>query len=214
MVKASAEAFGLFPVPCYKVVLEQCNLEEIKEVVGTNWHEGDEHNFMSHDKFILQDERLSHLKEEIKMHLDEMMFKYWKTNVRMSLTQSWVNKNPKGTSHVEHTHRNSIWNGVIFLNDHPTPMKFRDPNPWKDLWDMASDVTESNWSNGNIANIYPTENTLIMFPHYLHHSVPVNNYEVDRYSLAFNTWFGEPFGDVERLTYIGAEYVQKETREN
>ena len=53
-----------------------------------------------------------------------------------------------------------------------------------------------------------------MFPHYLHHSVPVNQYDVDRYSLAFNTWFGEPFGDVGRLTYIGAEYVQKETRAN
>ena len=202
-----AEAFGLFAVPIYKTKLTSASLQDIIDAVDNTggWHEGTEKNFISKDKFLLNHPSLKNFKDEIKSHLNNMMLNHWKTNIQMTITQSWANKTPKGTSHVEHTHRNSIWNGVVFLKDHPTPMKFRDPNPWKDLWDVQDEVSESNWANGNIANIEPKEGMLIMFPHYLHHSVPVNKYDDTRYSLAFNTWFGQSFGSIGRLTYIGAD---------
>jgi len=208
-----SESFGLFAVPIYKTTLTKAVFNDIIEAVETSgWHEGTEKNFISKDKFILNHPKLEDLREEVKMHLDNMMVNSWKTKIKMTITQSWANKNPKGTSHVEHTHRNSIWNGVIFLKDHPTPMTFRDPNPWKDLWDMEQETTESNWANSNLAHITPREGMLVMFPHYLHHSVGVNQYEDTRYSLAFNTWFGQSFGSVGKLTYIGADYVQEKQK--
>jgi uncharacterized protein (TIGR02466 family) len=123
-----------------------------------------------------------------------------KLDVKFNITQSWINRNPRNTSHAEHTHRNSIWNCVIFLKDHDIPMEFRDPNPWKDLWDMDDQTQEASWANTNISKFYPEAGKMIIFPHYVHHSVGVNPYMDERMSLAFNTWFGSSFGNYGSLT--------------
>jgi uncharacterized protein (TIGR02466 family) len=206
-VKNTSEAFGIFPIPMYQAKVKSLNFFKVDEAVKATggWQENDGKNFISKDKYILNHPHLDVLKAELQTHLKTFLEDTMRLTTRFNITQSWVNRNPKGTFHREHQHRNSIWNCVLFLKDHPTPMTFRDPNPWKDLWDFESQTLSSNWANGNVMKFYPEFGNLLIFPHYLHHSVEENVYEGDRYSLAFNTWFADDFGSEARLTATGVK---------
>lgn len=200
-----AEASGLFAVPIYTTKLKTLNYDDIMSVVDETggWSENDGKNFISMNKSILHEEKLKPLFDEAMAHLDNFLHEVIRIDTKFQMTQSWVNKNPKGTRHMEHTHRNSIWNCVMFLGDHSTPMTFRDPNPWKDMWDFSEQTIDSNWANGNLAHIYPEHGKFIIFPHYLHHSVGENMQDKERVSLAFNTWFKDSFGSKNKLTLTG-----------
>ena len=195
-------ATGIFHIPIYTATLETLNYNDALTAIDNSggWLNNDGGNYISTNKFILDEELLKPLKDEAVAHLNKFLTEVVKLNLKFHITQSWVNRNPKGTRHLEHTHRNSVWNCVIFLKDHPTPMSFRDPNPWKDFWDWSEETSEPNWANSNIVNIYPEVGKMIIFPHYLHHSVGENMYDVERVSLAFNTWFSEDFGSHNSLT--------------
>lgn len=196
------EAFGIFPIPMYSTTLKTLDYFTVMEAVDAvgGWSRNDGGNSISKDKYILNHPSLSALREECEAHLDKFLTEVMSLDAKFKITQSWVNRNPKGTHHREHTHRNSVWNCVMFLKDHPTPMTFRDPNPWKDMWDFEPQTKESNWANSNINHIYPEFGKLLIFPHYLHHSVGENMYEGERVSLAFNTWFDSDFGSEAKLT--------------
>jgi uncharacterized protein (TIGR02466 family) len=204
-VLSDAETFGIFPVPIYSTTLKQLDYDEVMRVVDATggWKENEGKNFISSDKSILHHWHLKDLLEEATAHLDNFLHEVMRIDTKFQVTQSWVNTNPHGTRHMEHTHRNSIWNCVMFLCDHSTPMTFRDPNPWKDMYDFSHETIDSNWANSNLSHILPEFGKFVIFPHYLHHSVGVNNTNEDRVSLAFNTWFKEPFGSKEKLTLTG-----------
>jgi uncharacterized protein (TIGR02466 family) len=197
-----SEAFGVFPTPMYSTTLKTLDYQEVIDAVEESggFHKNDGGNKISANKYILNSPSLSSLFGEVSSHLNQFLSEVMRLKTQFNITQSWVNVNPRGTHHTEHTHRNSVWNCVMFLKDHPTPMTFRDPNPWRDIWDFSSQTVESNWANSNLNHIYPTKGKLIIFPYYLHHSVGVNEFEEERISLAFNTWFKDDFGSAERLT--------------
>ena len=198
----NGNATGIFHIPIYTAKLETINYNDIMVSIEESggWGRNDGGNFISVNKWILDEGNLAPLRGECEHHLNRFLTEVVKLKLKFSITQSWVNRNPKGSSHVEHTHRNSIWNCVMFLKDHPTPMIFRDPNPWKDFWDWDNETIEPNWANSNIVNIYPEFGKIVFFPHYLHHRVDTNMYDVERVSLAFNTWFDGDFGGESKLT--------------
>jgi uncharacterized protein (TIGR02466 family) len=201
-----AEAFGIFPVPVYSTKLKTLDYEMVMSAVDENggWHRNEGGNLISKNKSVLHIPKLKPLLDEAKAHLDNFLHEVMRIDVDFQVTQSWVNRNAKGTRHMEHTHRNSVWNCVMFLTDHDTPMTFRDPNPWKDLWDFSDQTIDYNWANSNLSHVRPEYGKFIIFPHYLHHSVGVNTQDKERASLAFNTWFKDEFGSREKLTLTGA----------
>jgi uncharacterized protein (TIGR02466 family) len=197
----NGSATGIFHIPIYEAKIESFNFDVIVNSVD-KWMPNDGGNSISKDKRILHHPKLAPMKEELEYHLDRFLTEVVKLNLKFHITQSWVNRNPYGSWHVDHIHRNSVWNAVMFMNYHPTPMVFRDPNPWKDYYDFSNETTEANWANSNKVSIYPEAGKLIIFPHYLYHGVDKNPIEEERYSLAFNTWFSENFGSEDALTRI------------
>lgn len=195
-------ATGIFHIPIYTAKINSLDFDLVMEAIDDThgWKPNDGYNLISENKFILDHEKLKPLKEELEYHLDRFLTEVIKLKLKFHITQSWVNRNPKGSHHVEHIHRNSVWNSVLFLNYHPTPMTFRDPNPWKDYYDFSNETTSVSWANANIEEVYPERGKMIIFPHYLYHAVGENPIDMERYSLAFNTWFSEEFGSPESLT--------------
>jgi uncharacterized protein (TIGR02466 family) len=197
----NGNATGIFHIPLYDAKIESFDFDTVVNAVD-EWQPNDGGNSISKDKYILNHPDLKEVKEECEYHLNRFLTNVVKINLKFHITQSWVNKNQKGSWHAEHIHRNSVWNAVMFMNYHPTPMQFRDPNPWKDYYDFSEEIIESNWANSNIADVYPEVGKLIIFPHYLYHGVGKNPIDEERYSLAFNTWFSQDFGKEQSLTRV------------
>ena len=111
---------GIFPVPIYQTILNRdlsteefsfCNdLEKVKN----------EFNHNSKNNYVLDEEPLATLKEELFLRVENYFQKITipKDNVSPYITQSWVNWTKSGEEHHKHSHSNSIISGVLYINAH------------------------------------------------------------------------------------------------
>lgn len=124
------------------------------------------------------------------------------------LSQSWVSRKHPGQHHTMHTHPNSLISGVFYYGE-PAPntpaIKFHkmsggmnvnqlqaktkpDKRPSKFAWDTFSVQFEPG--------------LLVLFPSYLFHSVPMNESDKIRSSVAFNVVPKNNLGQEENLTEL------------
>ena len=124
------------------------------------------------------------------------------------LSQSWVSRKQPGQHHTMHTHPNSMISGVFYYGE-PAPntpaIKFHkmaggmnvnqlqaktkpDKRPSKFAWDTFSVEFEPG--------------LLALFPSYLFHSVPINESDKIRSSVAFNVVPKNNLGQEENLTEL------------
>jgi uncharacterized protein (TIGR02466 family) len=120
--------------------------------------------------------------------------------------QSWLSFKQPGQHHTLHSHANSLISGVFYFGEftEKTPaIQFHKltgginlsvlmPKLEKNLKDKfyAQDLFSINFEPG----------LLVLFPSYLHHSVPVNKTDTVRCSLAFNVVPTIGFGQEGTLT--------------
>lgn len=122
--------------------------------------------------------------------------------------QSWLSYKQPGQHHTMHTHPNSLISGVFYFGE-PTPN-----TPAIKFHDMSVGVKASTLSPKKVErkkdlkyaqetfSIEFTPGLLVLFPSYLHHSVPLNKTDKVRCSLAFNTVPKYSFGDERSLTEL------------
>ena len=81
-------------------------------------------NVTSEDDNVL--DKLPSLKDQVQHHLNNYVKDIINPDTEFSfyVTQSWVNKNKKGTRHTQHLHTNSILSGVYYLSDDPEEISF------------------------------------------------------------------------------------------
>ena len=125
------------------------------------------------------------------------------------VTQCWLNKNPKGSSHHEHCHPNSIVSGVFYFKQNSTlpPIKFS-----KTLQHgIKLNLKKYNDFNSDTFFLSCTDGELILFPSNLNHSVPLNTGNEERISMSFNTFSIDTLGLENDLTELN---LQKLVNEN
>jgi uncharacterized protein (TIGR02466 family) len=116
------------------------------------------------------------------------------------VTQCWINKNPKDSSHHEHCHPNSIISGVFYFKQNPKlpPIKFS-----KTLqYSMTLHTEKYNNLNSGTFYLPCTDRELILFPSNLVHSVPINKGDEERISMSFNTFSIDTLGLENDLTEL------------
>ncbi|NDB61909.1 hypothetical protein EB001_26230 [bacterium] len=162
-------------------------------------------NTNSEDKYILKHKQLFDLRQFIeKCAHDYFMATYSpKNDVKLKITQSWLNWTKPRQHHHKHAHPNSLISGCFYVNanketdriyfyrDGYQRIKFPpiDWNPYN---------SESWW--------YPVKtNQLILFPSSLIHMVEPVEGEETRVSLAFNTFPIGIIGDENELTALQLE---------
>ena len=101
----------------------------------------------------------------------------------------WINVNPKGGSNNLHTHPNSHWSGVLYVQQ-PTEVEgysgmIEFINPNQEGRDLANLIPQRGFDP--IMRIRPKSGQLVIFPSYLLHSVYPNNSDTDRITIAFNS---------------------------
>lgn len=156
-------------------------------------------NLTTMDDMVLEHEEMSDIK---KFCTDKMtLFAEETLNIvetRFRITQSWLNISKKGQSHPRHTHPNSIFSGVFYLNVSPGDQlvfhRHRDPGSFAFPKSAENDFTRLQ------QEVMVENGDLLLFPSWMEHSVPLTSSD-KRISLAFNSFPIGSFGLRHGLAY-------------
>ena len=157
-------------------------------------------NSISKNVYILDNDELS----DIKKVLTDSVNQYFKEiinpnqDMKLYITNSWINANKNGETHHPHKHPNSIVSAVFYIDTcEEDTLSFM--NPYTTLFgNLRFSPNRTKWTTLEW-NIPVKKNLLAMFPSTLPHLVipRPNTCTGTRISLSFNTWFKGTIGDGE-----------------
>jgi uncharacterized protein (TIGR02466 family) len=161
-----------------------------------------EGNTSSQDQYLLKQKKLF----DLTNFIEKCLFQYFtatinpKNDVKLRITQSWLNWTKPGQYHHKHAHPNSLISGCFYVNaDKANDKIFFYRNGYQSIkfppveWNPYN--SESWW--------YPVgTNDLVFFPSSLTHMVETVGGEETRVSLAFNTFPIGYVGDENDLTAL------------
>ena len=119
-------------------------------------------------------------------------------NVKLEITQSWINYTKTGQYHHKHAHPNSVISGVFYIQASKEIDKlFFYNESYQQIKIVPKEFhvynSESWW--------LPVETgQLLLFPSSLTHMVATTSGEDDRISMSFNTFYKGKLGDEVALT--------------
>ena len=183
-----------FPIPLGVNYFRKVTSNELEALNSFEMTEGG-HNTRSIDQYILEDERLSSIKDFLEASVKEYMDATLCPAPEMShyITQCWVNSNGIGEHHHFHTHMNSIMSGVYYVDveedkDKLTFVRGATGTPMMGE-QLMPDIAMTTPYNSPEWHIPVKNGMLIMFPSNTTHGVnPVEGRTKARISLAFNTY--------------------------
>jgi len=115
---------------------------------------------------------------------------------RLIVNKSWVNRSDakSGDCHSPHRHPMSYLSAIFYLTEGP-PTVFLDPLRDREWGQMHLDGGPASESR---AFVHPGAGGLVIFPSYVIHSSVENTSDIDRYTIAFNTF---PSGIINKGGY-------------
>jgi uncharacterized protein (TIGR02466 family) len=205
-VKIEAQLTEAFSVPIMLVDTDYgISASEMEYILNSEYDPNSGGNLTSTDRFILNNQELSGLKEFVDTAIDVYAkdLLQWVPENNLYVTQSWVNKNAKDTQHSPHTHPNSFVSGVFYLTDNPAPTVFSQRVNHMFPLDMPC-VSENQYNQRfRKYQINPErKGQMILFPSSVEHFVPSNPDSSERMTLSFNTWAKGSAGTVQNITYL------------
>lgn len=194
---------SMLPLKLTKIIPWLFNQEMLsKEVDSSNY------GARSKNSYILEERECS----ELKSHILQLVSEYGKIlgydYDSYKLGQSWISYKHPGQHHTMHTHPNSLISGVFYFGepaDKTPAIKFHKMEGGVNTSYLSPKVVLDRRDIKYAQNEFSIEFTpglLLLFPSYLHHSVPLNKTEKTRCSLAFNVVPSVGFGDEISLTEL------------
>lgn len=192
----------LFPTPLYVTKLETVTESQVEYIKNIPHAQNITELFStsSASSYVLDEEPLLDIKSEIQNHLNFYLERVMSPigDVKLNITQSWVNKTVSGASQVPHVHRNSIVSGVFYINDAPfSPIGFERNDTHSFMYDM----NQTDF-NSEVHTQHCEKFSLLLFPSNIRHFVYPNNTPHSRYSVAFNSFYSGVVGNKEDNTYL------------
>lgn len=152
-------------------------------------------NITTKDVLVLENPKLAGIKKLVEEALQDYLIQIYNPinpdNIKLVVTQSWLNFTDKTQYHHKHYHHNSVISGCLYINAHRESdcimfTKMSNGEPWQ------IQALEQNYFNCNEFTVPVNTGDIILFPSNLIHSVPKTDHEYTRISLAFNSfWDGE-----------------------
>jgi uncharacterized protein (TIGR02466 family) len=203
----------LFPTPVFSTMIP----EKFSSI--TPWlyqqemltEDIDEANYgqRSKNSYILDEPQAGELKKyilDLAGIFGSEMLKYDYQEYRFG--QSWISYKHPGQHHTMHSHPNSLISGVFYYgepSDNTPAIKFHrllgGMNVSYISPKMKKDKRDSKYAI-EFMSVDFRPGLLLLFPSYVHHSVPINKTDKVRCSLAFNIVPKVGFGDEMNLTEL------------
>ena len=131
--------------------------------------------------------------EAITTLVHEIMIQSYRyASYDIDITSMWGNVQRHGNHCFKHTHANSVFSGVFYLNEDSNfpPIQFH--RPAESSFDIMTD-DENEFNRGQMF-LHPKRDMIVIFPSWLEHDVPVNTSGKDRLSISFNIMCRGRFG--------------------
>lgn len=198
------QMMGLFPVPLFRTSIEREFSEEELNLLKNLEYRPNALNISSQDHYVLEHPEMVDIKKfitaAVNSYLDNIICPMY--DLELYITQSWTNSTIKGKAHHQHRHPNSIVSGVLYLNAIEGVDRIIFHNRWRDMENLSIPTHRYNDFNTESVTIGVKTGDLIIFPSTLYHSVPPKEDDVERVSLAFNTFARGVIGDGNTLTEL------------
>tara|TARA_R110000744_G_scaffold14331_1_gene40777 strand:- start:29 stop:646 length:618 start_codon:yes stop_codon:yes gene_type:complete len=203
MVKTTID--NLFPTPIYRSdINRKFTKQELQFVNEQKKHcSKNVGNINTQDNYILNKKEFKNIKKFLDTACQDYLEKIIspKNNVKLYITQSWLNYTEENQYHHTHAHPNSIISGVLYFDCDKKNDKIKFTNP-KMYQQLKPEIKNFNLWNSETW-WFPLENgQLIMFPSSTIHQVETKKGTNTRISLAFNTFYKGILGLNSDLTEL------------
>jgi len=197
-----AQIHALFPTAVMSFPLDNPVTElELKTIQGLDYHEN-HGNRTSDNNHVFDLKALSRLGDFATECLNQYVRSVLapSTDVQVYVTQSWTNCT-KGTEfHHIHDHSNSFLSGVLYVESNKyDKIQFHTPHSQR-MFKIPTN--EFNQFNSDTWWLPAEKNSIVIFPSWMVHEVPVTRRDTDRISLAFNSFIKGTVGDRNALTEL------------
>ena len=202
----------LFPIPVFVTQMpdEMANIVPFLDKQQPN-SGSDKANYgeRSSNSYILNEPECIEAKKFVLQQVKEfadnvLLFDY----NEYELSQSWVSRKQPGQHHTMHTHPNSLISGVFYYGE-PAPktpaIRFHKMEGGLNVSHLQPKTKPDKRSSKfawTTFNVEFSPGMLLLFPSYLFHSVPVNESDKVRSSVAFNVVPKSNLGAEENLTEL------------
>lgn len=191
----------LFPTSVGEFNLGRDFTDDELSFINTLDKRGNEFNKTSENSYVFEDEKLFDLKQFCFNAVNEYFNKIYcpEGDVKLNITQSWVNYTNTNEAHHKHLHPNSVLSGVLYIETQSDDkIVFYHP---KEL-PYEFKKTDFNTTNSPSWWLHTNKCCLLIFPSILEHSVPRKESFGSRISLSFNTFWNGTIGGEHSLTRL------------
>jgi uncharacterized protein (TIGR02466 family) len=202
VVKQTVHIEPFFPTPLGFLQMDKALSKKILEFMKSKEIQIERNNRLngiSSSQYILENDELS----DIKKVLTDSVNEYFKEivtpdqDMKLYITNSWINVTKNGESHHPHKHPNSIVSAILYIDtcEEDTISFINERTDVFGNLKFTMGHSETKWTTPEWSTSAMV-NTLIMFPSSLPHHVHPrpNACKGTRISLAFNTWFKGEMG--------------------
>lgn len=152
-------------------------------------------NYFSEDYFILNSNILNSLKLEIQEILNQYRQDILGVKQELKITQSWIAKTVRGGWHNTHTHPNSMFSCVMYLQTpSDSSINFECKNLIFKDFNFDFDYIKPTEYNQNNFKLNVDDMDIVIFPSWINHSVDMNMSNMDRIVLGINAFMFGDFG--------------------
>ena len=201
---------AIFPTPIFtyedvkEITTEEFNIAENE--LDTYHNVG---NKTSLDSYILDRDVFKDLKnvltDKVNTYFQEV-YEPVNEDLKLYITQSWLNFTTEGGHHHSHSHGNSIVSGVFYFRaDKEIDLIVfvrRQNLDYLNTFDLAIEKKQTSDFNAEFWGVNVDTNMLVMFPSTVTHQVNTTTNTNVRISLAFNTFIRGTLGSKKNLTEI------------
>jgi len=193
----------LFPTAVGKFTLDRELTKQELEYIEKAERRPNQGNQTSVKNYVLKDKPLKKLNDFLLDSTNKYFSEVYrpKDNVKIYITQSWLNYTEKNQYHHKHAHPNSFISGVFYASGDVTKDKihFYGNELYKQIKVEPTDYnlynSESWWLEAGTGILY-------LFPSSLTHMVTTLDHEQTRVSLSFNTFLKGTIGENHNLTEL------------
>ena len=198
---------SIFPTPIYMTNIDRpFTKQELKFVEDQkNYCTKNEGNINTKDNYILNRKELNNIKKFLneccKDYVDKIICPH--NDLKLYITQSWLNYTEENQYHHRHEHPNSVVSGVLYLDSDKDKdmIKFFSNVKYEQIKPQVHDDKYNIWNSHSWW--FPVETgKLVMFPSSTTHQVDTKKGDNTRVSLAFNTFYKGTIGGNSNLTEL------------
>tara|TARA_Y100001973_G_C5143654_1_gene304238 strand:+ start:231 stop:857 length:627 start_codon:yes stop_codon:yes gene_type:complete len=198
---------SIFPIPIYTTKMNRgFTKQELQFVKEQKKHcIKNQGNINTKDNYILNRKQFKNIKKFLdkccKDYLDTIICP--KNNVKLYITQSWLNYTEANQYHHRHEHPNSVVSGVLYFDSDIKNDKilFTSSKGYQQIKPEIDNTKWNLWNSGTWFFSVETGN-LFMFPSSTTHQVESKKGTNTRISLAFNTFYKGTVGSNSELTEL------------